>query len=210
MLYLCLNTIFPFFTAVFGSSLDEVELRRKLIECSKTLGHRGPDWSGYFTEGSVGIAHERLAIIDPESGAQPLRSPDGSILVAANGEIYNYKEMYEKLKKTYSPLTGSDCECVIPLYQQYGIEHFPDMLRGMFSFVIYDRSDNSFYAVRDHIGITPLYIGYGADGSIWFASEMKALVKDCATVQQFLPGCTISDHIIYPHQNDISSCFMMM
>lgn len=104
--------------AIFGSSLNEVELRKKMIECSQRLRHRGPDWSGYLVERGIAIGHERLAIIDPESGAQPLVSPDKQIVVAANGEIYNYKELYSQLKETYSPLTGSDCEVVIPLYSQ--------------------------------------------------------------------------------------------
>jgi len=103
---------------IFGSGLSDVELRKKLIECSKILRHRGPDWSGYRLHNNNGIAHERLAIIDPESGAQPLVSVDGSIIVAANGEIYNYKELYAGLATPYTPLTGSDCEVVIPLFLQ--------------------------------------------------------------------------------------------
>lgn len=174
--------------AIFGSTLPDAELRKLLIACSQRLRHRGPDWSGYLVEDSNAIAHERLAIIDPESGAQPLVSPDGNIVVAANGEIYNYKELYAGLKHPYKPVTGSDCEAVIPLYEQLGINEFPNLLRGMFSFVIYDRRDKSYYAVRDHVGITPLYLGYGTDGSVWIASEMKALATDCATFQPFLPG----------------------
>lgn len=103
--------------AVFGSSLSDHDLRKKLIECSIKLRHRGPDWSGYVVENGVGIAHERLAIIDPESGAQPLYSPDKTIIVAVNGEIYNYKALYSSLSP-YKPVTGSDCEVIIPLYQQ--------------------------------------------------------------------------------------------
>lgn len=103
---------------IFGSSLTENELRKKLIECSLRLRHRGPDWSGYFVEGGNGIAHERLAIIDPESGAQPLYNHDKSVVVAANGEIYNYKELLSSLKIPYTPQTGSDCEVVIPLFEQ--------------------------------------------------------------------------------------------
>lgn len=174
--------------AIFGSTLNEVDLRKKMIECSQRLRHRGPDWSGYLVENGVAIGHERLAIIDPESGAQPLVSPDKSLVVAANGEIYNYKELYAELKEKYSPLTGSDCEVVIPLFRQVGIESFPSKLRGMFSFVIYNRTDNSYFAVRDHVGITPLYIGYGVDGSVWFASEMKALAVDCVRFEAFPPG----------------------
>lgn len=104
--------------AILGSSLSEVELKKKLISCSMRLRHRGPDWSGYVIHNNNGIAHERLAIIDPESGTQPLKSPDGNIIVAANGEIYNYKELYSTLAPSYVPLTGSDCEVVIPLYEQ--------------------------------------------------------------------------------------------
>ena len=108
---------------IFGSSLSDAELRKKLIECSMRLRHRGPDWSGYVVENGNGIAHERLAIIDPESGAQPLVSRDGNIVVAANGEIYNYKELYEGLATPYAPLTGSDCEAVIPLYEQVYLQY---------------------------------------------------------------------------------------
>lgn len=108
--------------AVFGSSLSDIELRKKVIECSQRLRHRGPDWSGYLVETGNGIGHERLAIIDPESGAQPLYSKDKNIVVAANGEIYNYKELYAGLKKPYSPLTGSDCEVCIPLYEEVSAE----------------------------------------------------------------------------------------
>jgi asparagine synthase (glutamine-hydrolysing) len=135
----------------------------------------------------MALAHERLAIIDPESGAQPLVSPCGNILVAANGEIYNYKDLYADLESPYTPATGSDCEVVIPLYLQHHL-NFPSLLRGMFSFIIYDRRDRSFAAVRDHVGITPLYIGYGADGSTWITSEMKALSNDCARFEVFPPG----------------------
>jgi asparagine synthase (glutamine-hydrolysing) len=126
--------------AVFGSSLPDLELRKKVIECSQRLRHRGPDWSGYLVETGNGIGHERLAIIDPESGEQPLYSKDKKIVVAANGEIYNYKELYEGLKTKYTPLTGSDCEVCIPLYEEHGVD-FPKYLRGMFSLVIYDRRD---------------------------------------------------------------------
>lgn len=178
--------------AIFSSTLPEFEFRKKLIECSARTRHRGPDWSGYHVEDGAGIAHERLAIINPESGAQPLFSPDKSVIVAANGEIYNYKELYANLPEKYTPVTGSDCEVIIPLYQQLGIDAFPQLLRGMFSFIIYDRRDKTYFAVRDHIGITPLYIGYGADGSTWLCSEMKSLAADCARFQQFPPGTVYS------------------
>lgn len=184
--------------AIFSSSLSQDDLRKELIKCSIKLRHRGPDWSGYKvieadeSKGRPhphGIAHERLAIIDPESGSQPLVSPDGNVILAANGEIYNYKELYKGLDKPYEPLTGSDCEVILALYQQYG----PTLdicrhLRGMFSFVLYDKSKDLFFIARDHIGITPLYIGWGNDGSIYVASEMKSLVGACTKFQNFPPG----------------------
>jgi asparagine synthase (glutamine-hydrolysing) len=104
--------------AIFRSSLSEQDLRKKLIECSLKIRHRGPDWSGYVVENGIGLAHERLAIIDPESGAQPLVSRDSTFVVAVNGEIYNYKKLYEELDQPYEPVTGSDCEVIIPLFQQ--------------------------------------------------------------------------------------------
>jgi asparagine synthase (glutamine-hydrolysing) len=184
--------------AIFSSGLSENDLRRELITCSSKLRHRGPDWSGYkVIEADIekgislphGIAHERLAIMDPESGSQPLISRDGNVMVAANGEIYNYKELYETLKKPYEPITGSDCEVILPLYEQYGpTVHLAKELRGMFSFILYDRSKDLYVIVRDHMGITPLYIGWGNDGSIYVASEMKALIGECTKFQNFPPG----------------------
>eukprot|EP00547_Thalassionema_nitzschioides_P000454 CAMPEP_0194204390 /NCGR_PEP_ID=MMETSP0156-20130528/3921_1 /TAXON_ID=33649 /ORGANISM="Thalassionema nitzschioides, Strain L26-B" /LENGTH=623 /DNA_ID=CAMNT_0038930387 /DNA_START=153 /DNA_END=2024 /DNA_ORIENTATION=- len=175
---------------IFESALPEAELRKELISASSTLRHRGPDWSGYIVEGNHGIAHERLAIMDPESGEQPLYSHDGNIILAANGEIYNYKEIYHDLETPYEPKTGSDCEAIIPLFLQHVDDpaQMADKLRGMFSFIMYDKERDYFLAVRDHMGITPLYIGWGDDGSIWISSEMKAIDKKCARLQQFPPG----------------------
>ena len=181
---------------IFSSSLPEVELRIELIQCSSTLRHRGPDWSGYIVISpddnkplAHGIAHERLAIMDPESGSQPLVSEDGNILVAANGEIYNYKEIYKSLTIDYKPKTGSDCEVILPLYMEFGpTVEMLTQLRGMFSFILYDKSKDLFVIARDHIGITPLYIGWANDGSVYVGSEMKALVKACNNLRQFPPG----------------------
>jgi len=187
---------------IFSSGLSEIELRRELIKCSSRLRHRGPDWSGYKVidandDGSKGatvarphgIGHERLAIIDPESGAQPLVSPDGNIVVAANGEIYNYKELYENLKTPYKPKTGSDCETIVPLYMEHGATvDLCRNLRGMFCFILYDKEQDSYMVARDHLGICPLYIGWGNDGSVWVASEMKSLVDECTKFQNFPPG----------------------
>lgn len=184
--------------AIFSSSLPEADLRKELIACSQKLRHRGPDWSGYkVIEADEskniphphGIAHERLAIMDPESGEQPLVSADGSVVVAANGEIYNYKELYHELKDPYTPQTGSDCEVILPLYAEHGPTL--DMvrnLRGMFSFILYDRDADLYFIARDHMGITPLYIGWGNDGSVYVASEMKSLIDECTKFQWFPPG----------------------
>lgn len=184
--------------AIFSSSLPEADLRRELITCSSKLRHRGPDWSGYkvipaHAESGRplphGIAHERLAIIDPESGAQPLVSRDGSVIVAANGEVYNYKEIYHDLETPYQPQTGSDCEVILPLYAELGPSvELPRRLRGMFSFILYDRTHDLFMIVRDHMGITPLYIGWGNDGSVYVSSELKSLIGECNKFQWFPPG----------------------
>ena len=176
--------------AIFGGSLSKEELRKILIACSLRLRHRGPDWSGYVVEPGLGMGHERLAIVDPESGEQPLQTRDGTAVLAVNGEVYNYRELYASLDTPYEPRTGSDCEVVLPLYQQYGADPavFLNKLRGMFAFVVYDRTKKTFLAARDHCGIIPLYIGWGTDGSVWFASEMKALATNCVTFKCFPPG----------------------
>lgn len=192
--------------AIFSSSLSPDDLRRQLITCSTRLRHRGPDWSGYRVIPSSesahnhGIAHERLAIMDPESGEQPLVSEDGNVVVAANGEIYNYKDLYSQLKNEYKPKTGSDCEVILPLYDEYGASvTLPKQLKGMFSFILHDKAKDLFFVVRDHIGITPLYIGWGNDGSIYVASEMKALVDQCTKFQSFPPGHIYTNR--GPHAN---------
>jgi asparagine synthase (glutamine-hydrolysing) len=157
------------------------------------IRHRGPDWTGIVVTGNCAIAHERLSIVDPESGAQPLQSADQRYTLAVNGEIYNHVELKEKLAsegKHYPFATASDCEVVIPMYQQHAAkpEAFINDLRGMFSFVCHDKTTGRYIAVRDHMGITPLYIGYGTDGSVWFASECKALATECPNFEHFPPG----------------------
>jgi len=184
--------------SIFSSSLPEAELRRELITCSQKLRHRGPDWSGYKVIQADeanniplahGIGHERLAIMDPESGSQPLISRDGNVVVAANGEIYNFKELYTALKTPYTPMTGSDCEVILPLYDEHGPTlDMVSNLRGMFSFILYDKKTDTYLVARDHMGITPLYIGWGNDGSVYVSSEMKSLVGECNKFQNFPPG----------------------
>ncbi|CAN0919603.1 Asparagine synthetase [glutamine-hydrolyzing] 3 [Linum grandiflorum] len=153
---------------------------------AKRLKHRGPDWSGLRCFEGCYLAHQRLAIVDPTSGDQPLFNEDETIVVTVNGEIYNHKELRENLK-SHKFRTGSDCEVIAHLYEEYG-EDFVGMLDGMFSFVLLDRRNKTFIAARDAIGITPLYMGWGLDGSVWFASEMKALSDDCERFVSFLPG----------------------
>ncbi|ONK80894.1 uncharacterized protein A4U43_C01F22930 [Asparagus officinalis] len=172
--------------AVLGCVDTSLAKRYRIIELSRRLRHRGPDWSGLHCHGDCYLAHQRLAIMDPASGDQPLFNEDKTIVVTVNGEIYNHEELRLKLK-SHKFNTGSDCEVIAHLYEEYG-EDFVDMLDGMFSFVLLDTRDKSFIAARDAIGITPLYMGWGLDGSIWFASEMKALSDDCERFISFPPG----------------------
>ncbi|KAL4196804.1 hypothetical protein AMTRI_Chr04g248060 [Amborella trichopoda] len=172
--------------AVLGCSDTSQIKRSRVIELSRRLRHRGPDWSGLHCYENFYLAHQRLAIVDPTSGDQPLYNEDKTIAVTVNGEIYNHEALREKLK-SHQFRTGSDCEVIAHLYEEYG-EDFVDMLDGMFSFVLLDTRDKSFIAARDAIGITPLYMGWGRDGSTWFASEMKALSDDCERFRTFPPG----------------------
>ena len=146
-------------------------LRPQLLEMSKKLRHRGPDWSGIFSDENVVLAHERLAIVDPKSGKQPLYSKDGRYVLAANGEIYNHLELREKYAKNHDFLTDSDCEIIIALYHLKGKDFLND-LNGIFGFVLYDSFENKFLISRDHIGIIPLYVGWDkknkeGKGIIW-------------------------------------------
>ncbi|KAK9166595.1 hypothetical protein Scep_001786 [Stephania cephalantha] len=172
--------------AVLGCLDNSQTKRARIVELSRRLRHRGPDWSGLHCYQDCYLAHQRLAIIDPASGDQPLYNEDKSVAVTVNGEIYNHQDLRAKLK-SHEFRTGSDCEVIAHLYEEYG-EDFVDMLDGMFSFVLLDTRDKSFIAARDAIGITPLYMGWGLDGSIWFASEMKALSDDCERFISFPPG----------------------
>ena len=162
-------------------------LRPQALECSRLLRHRGPDWSGIYNNDHAILVHERLSIVDTEHGAQPLYNQDKSNILAVNGEIYNHKELAEKLTIDYSFKTKSDCEIILPLYEEFGVE-FIDKLQGMFAFILYNESDNSYLIARDHIGIIPLYTGYDDQGNFYVASEMKALMPVCKTVSEFPPG----------------------
>ena len=162
-------------------------LREKALKMSQKIRHRGPDWSGIYCGGSAILAHERLSIVDPESGGQPLFSPDRKQVLAVNGEIYNHQEIRRRFAGAYDFQTGSDCEVILALYREKGINFLED-LSGIFAFVLYDEERNEFLIARDPIGVIPLYIGYDADGTVYVASELKALEGQCERFEPFLPG----------------------
>ncbi|MCG9746030.1 asparagine synthase B [Shewanella sp. Isolate8] len=173
--------------AILDIQTDATPLRQVALEMSKLLRHRGPDWSGIYASDKAILAHERLAIVDIEHGAQPLLSEDESLILAVNGEIYNHKELKAELGDKYSYQTNSDCEVILALYQEYGTE-FLDKLNGIFAFVLYDKRSDTYLIGRDHMGIIPLYTGHDAEGNFYVASEMKALMPVCKTVETFKPG----------------------
>ncbi|MCH2058382.1 MAG: asparagine synthase B [Thalassotalea sp.] len=162
-------------------------LRPTALECSRLLRHRGPDWSGIYVSDNAILVHERLAIVDTEHGAQPLYNEDKSHVLAVNGEIYNHKSLAANSGVDYQFQTASDCEVILPLYKEFGAG-FVDKLQGMFAFCLYDETQDRYIVARDHIGIIPLYMGYDADGNFYVASEMKALMPVCKSVEEFPPG----------------------
>jgi asparagine synthase (glutamine-hydrolysing) len=169
-------------------------LRPKALEYSRLLRHRGPDWSGIYHNDNAILVHERLSIVDTERGAQPLYNGDKSNVLAVNGEIYNHKALASNLNLDYTFQTASDCEVILPLYEEFGID-FVDKLQGMFAFCLYNAADNSYLIARDHIGIIPLYTGYDSDGNFYVASEMKALMPICKTVSEFPPGHILDSRV---------------
>lgn len=173
--------------AIFNVKEQTPKLRTKALGMSKKIRHRGPDWSGIHCSGSAILAHERLSIVDPESGGQPLFSPDGKQVLAVNGEIYNHKEIRERYKGRYDFQTGSDCEVILALYRDKGVNFLED-LNGIFAFALYDEEQDAFLIARDQIGVIPLYIGYNADGKVFVASELKALEGECERYEPFMPG----------------------
>ena len=163
------------------------KLREKALKMSQKIRHRGPDWSGIYCGGSAILAHERLSIVDPESGGQPLYSSDRKQVLAVNGEIYNHQEIRRRFAGQYEFQTGSDCEVILALYREKGIDFLED-ISGIFAFVLYDEERDEFLIARDPIGVIPLYIGYDSDGTIYVASELKALEGQCEHYEPFLPG----------------------
>ena len=182
---------------IFNIEGQSDALRAKALEMSRKVRHRGPDWSGIWCGGSAILAHERLSIVDPESGRQPLFSPDGSMVLAVNGEIYNHKDIRRRFAGKYAFQTGSDCEVILSLYNEMACEDdfsheritaMLESLSGIFAFALYDSNSDRFLIARDPIGVIPLYIGYDSDGKFYIASELKALEGECERYEPFLPG----------------------
>jgi asparagine synthase (glutamine-hydrolysing) len=172
---------------VFDLKKSSVELRPQILRMSHKLRHRGPDWSGIFFCEKAILAHERLSIVDPQSGKQPICSKDGNLVLAVNGEIYNHQEIRKKYENSYEFITHSDCEVILPLYREKG-PAFIEELNGIFAFAIYDNEKDCYMIARDHIGIVPLYMGWDLFGNFYVASELKALEEVCNKIQEFLPG----------------------
>lgn len=173
--------------SIFNIKKQTHELREKALRMSQKIRHRGPDWSGIYCGGSAILAHERLSIVDPESGGQPLFSPDRKVVLAVNGEIYNHQEIRRQYAGRYDFQTGSDCEVILALYRDKGIDFLED-ISGIFAFALYDEEKDAFLIARDPIGVIPLYIGYDSDGTVYVASELKALEGQCERYEPFLPG----------------------
>ena len=172
---------------IFNIREQSGDLRNKALSMAKKIRHRGPDWSGIYCGGSAILAHERLSIVDPQSGRQPLFSPDGKVVLAVNGEIYNHRDIRRRYENKYEFQTGSDCEVILALYKDKGMDFLED-LSGIFAFALYDREKDVFMIARDPIGVIPLYIGRDNDGKVYCASELKALEGFCDSYEPFLPG----------------------
>ena len=184
---------------IFKVKEQTSELRQKALRMSQKIRHRGPDWSGIYCGGSAILAHERLSIVDPESGGQPLFSPDRKQVLAVNGEIYNHQNIRRNYAGRYEFQTGSDCEVILTLYRSLAAKgegssmheqicNMLEQLNGIFAFALYDEEKDVFLIARDPIGVIPLYIGYDADGTVYVASELKALEGQCERYEPFLPG----------------------
>jgi asparagine synthase (glutamine-hydrolysing) len=172
---------------VFDLKQDFKELRPQVLGMSKKIRHRGPDWSGIYCCEKAILAHERLAIVDPVSGAQPLISEDGNLILTVNGEIYNHLELRKLLLKDYHFKTKSDCEVILALYNEKGVD-FINELSGIFAFALYDKLNDRYLIARDHMGIVPLYKGWDKHGNFYVASELKSLEGICPRIEVFAPG----------------------
>lgn len=176
---------------VLDLKTDPVELRKKALELSRLMRHRGPDWSGVYASDNAILTHERLSIVDVNNGAQPLYNAAHTHVLAVNGEIYNHQALRQRFEGRYEFQTASDCEVILALYEEKGAA-FLDELQGMFAFILYDADKNSYLIGRDHLGIIPLYMGYDEHGNFYVASEMKALVPVCRTIKEFPAGSYMS------------------
>ncbi|MDO8899342.1 MAG: asparagine synthase B [Bacteroidales bacterium] len=176
---------------VFDLKTEPHLIRPQILDMSKKVRHRGPDWSGMYYGEKVLMAHERLAIVDPISGGQPLYSSDKNLVLAVNGEIYNHMLLRNELKNPYAFQTESDCEIILALYDEKGNDFLED-LNGIFAFALYDKRDNSYLIARDHIGIIPLYMGWDKFGNFYVSSELKALEGVCSKIEEFPPGHYLS------------------
>ncbi|MFZ2283195.1 MAG: asparagine synthase B [Lutibacter sp.] len=166
-------------------------LRPQILEMSKKIRHRGPDWSGIYADDKAILAHERLSIVDPISGKQPLFSEDGKLVLAANGEIYNHRALRKQFEGKYNFQTESDCEVILALYKEKGTA-FIDEMNGIFAFALYDADKDEYFIARDHMGIIPLYMGWDENGTFYVASELKALEGVCTKIELFPPGHFLS------------------
>ena len=171
----------------FDLKQSSTEVRPQVLEMSKRLRHRGPDWSGIYDSETAILCHERLAIVDPTSGKQPLVSPSNNLILAANGEIYNHSELRKPYEASYGFKTKSDCEVILALYEKEG-KSFVNKLNGIFAFAIYDQEKDEYFIARDHMGIVPLYMGWDGNGTFFIASELKALEGVCSKIELFPPG----------------------
>ena len=172
---------------IFDLKKNAEELRGQALQMSRKQRHRGPDWSGIFMSDNAILVHERLSIVDPTSGKQPLYSADGKLALAVNGEIYNHKELRKNLKEPYEFLTHSDCEIILALYREKGVDFLED-LNGIFAFALYDKEKDVYLIGRDHMGIIPLYMGWDEYGNFYVSSELKCINGICNKIKEFLPG----------------------
>ena len=186
----------------FDLKIKAEDLRPQVLMMSKKVRHRGPDWSGVYCGEKAVIAHERLSIVDPESGGQPLYRKDKKLILGVNGEIYNHQEIRKQYIDTYEFQTGSDCEVILALYNDKK-EKFLDDLNGIFAFALYDEDEDAYLIGRDHIGIIPLYQGWDKWGNYYVASELKSLEGFCKKIEEFPPG-----HYLYSKEGEIKKWYV--
>ena len=177
----------------FNIKGDKEVVRANVLKMAQRVRHRGPDWSGIYSDDNAILAHERLAIVDPTSGKQPIISQDGKKIIAVNGEIYNHQILRENFSNSYTFKTQSDCEVIIPLYESNGVK-FLNELNGIFAFALYDSSKDTYLIARDHIGIIPLYMGWDKKNIFYVSSELKSLEGVCHKIELFPPGHYLESH----------------